>query len=92
MKKKVLKWNFRVLNCETQTHIIDVDYPYDQYKRALRDMLDHHNVPNSQIYIRKLKKVTRIVDVETPGTRWVKRLIGLGKELIMKGIEKSRHM
>ena len=59
-KKKVLKWNFKVLNCETQKHVIDIDYPYGDYKKALQHMLEHNHVPNAHIYIRKIKKVTRI--------------------------------
>lgn len=78
MKKKVLKWNFSVLNVDTQTivHSVDYDYNHEEYMKAVRDMVEHLKVPKTHVFSRKIHKVRRVEQVEFPGT---KQLIKLGK-------------
>lgn len=77
MKKKVLKWNFSVLDTTTQTIVYSIDYNFnhDDYMLAFREMMQHIQNENPYRYIRKLKKVVRIERVDAPGTKQIKRLI-----------------
>lgn len=85
VNKKVLKWNFSVFNTETQsiTYSVDYNYNHDDYMLALREMLDHLEIANTHLYMRKLQKVTRIERVDAPGIQGIKKIIR---------IIKSRHM
>lgn len=81
MKKKVLKWNFSVLDCDTQTivHSVDYGYNHEEYMNAFREMMDHLKNEDPERYIRKLKKAVRIERVDAPGIKQVKQIIRIIK-------------
>lgn len=87
MKKKVLKWNLTLFNTETQQNDSSVDYEYHEYKIALRDMLAARRQLNTDIYIIRLKKKVRIVEVEAPGTMQFKKLIALSGTIFRRVME-----